>query len=104
MPFLPPFPGPLFGIIKEEGKEFEVTYDTIRVIGILCGTSSDGKTVACGGPGMQNKITEFLGTASATTTTTTTTTTAPTTSTTTKSTTTTTKKTTTTAGHHGVSL
>ena len=50
--------GPLFGLIQEEGKELEVSYDTIRIIGVMTNWNSVTGSLACGGPGLVKKIEE----------------------------------------------
>ena len=46
--------------MQEEGEELELSYDTIRIVGIITGHSTTGDyNSACGGPGLVNKINEL---------------------------------------------
>ena len=58
--------------MQEEGEELELSYDTIRIVGIMTGSSNlGGYTIACGGPGLVNKINELRQEATTSTTSTT---------------------------------
>ena len=47
--------------MQEEGEEPELSYDTIRIIGIMSASLKNSNTynAACGGPGLVNKINEL---------------------------------------------
>ena len=58
--------------MQEEGEELELSYDTIRIVGIITGRSNSGVyNHACGGPGLVNKINELRQEATTSTTSTT---------------------------------
>ena len=44
--------------MQEEGEELKLSYDTIRIVGIMTG-HANSYNIACGGPGLVNKINEL---------------------------------------------